>query len=86
MTRDAFDAVRQLLRQKRDGEAVALLKTIDHPQARAWLAEMEEEEAVREGRRHNNGVYGLSGALVVLIGMLLVGGVLALLRWIGLPG
>lgn len=41
MSEAKFDAVRELISQQRYDEARILLRTIDHPEAQAWLNELD---------------------------------------------
>lgn len=42
MSKAKFDAARELVRERKYTEARAILRTIDHPQATAWLAKIDQ--------------------------------------------
>jgi len=78
MDDDTLARVKQLIRQRRYGEARALLAQLDEAAARRWLARLEAHEQANFARSD-----GLTAALSVAGIVLLIGGGLTLARLLG---
>lgn len=75
---DPLARVKQLIRQRRYGEARALLAQLDEATARRWLHRLEEHEQAHSARSD-----GLTAALIVAGIVLLIGGGLTVARLLG---
>lgn len=69
MSKTKFLAARELIKEKKYAEARAILNTIDHPTARAWLSKLDELESQPRKQRSQLGIMVIVILLIVFISL-----------------
>ncbi len=68
MSKAKFERAKELIREKEYGKARALLKTIDHPTAKDWIAKLDQKDELRY-RRNWRRMRWILIALVIIMGV-----------------